>query len=115
MERFLGEDCIHAYMRRWNTLPHSLYIREYHSPNRLREALKRVPLYKHSMQSLKVHWIDLKLSPPLILGLLEGIEEEEEKEQREKLDAKVGFHDREEDLISEPWKDIKVIKDEEMD
>jgi len=78
MERFFGDDCIHPCMRRWNTLPHSLWIREYHSPNRLREAMRRVSLYKNSMQSLKANWIGLKFSPPLLLGLLEGVKEEEE-------------------------------------
>jgi len=24
MQRLLGDDCVHACMRRWNTLPHSL-------------------------------------------------------------------------------------------
>ena len=43
MERLFGDDCLHACMRRWNTLPHSLRIREYHSPNRMREAMRRVP------------------------------------------------------------------------
>ena len=52
MERLLGDDCIHAYTRRWNTLSHSLKIREYHSPTRMREALARVALYKQSMQNL---------------------------------------------------------------
>jgi len=78
MERLFGDDCIHACRRRWNTLPHSLQIKEYHSPNRMREALRRVPLYKHSMQSLKANWIDLKFIPPLLLGLLEGVKEEAE-------------------------------------
>ena len=78
MERLLGDGCIHAYVRRWNTLPHSLQIREYHSPTRMKEALRRVPLYKHFMQSLRVNWIGLKLSPPLLLGLIEGTKEEEE-------------------------------------
>jgi len=32
MERLLGDNCIHAFTRRWNTLPHSMKIREYHSP-----------------------------------------------------------------------------------
>jgi len=68
-------------MRRWNTLPHSLRIREYHTPNRMMEAMRRVPMYKHSMQSLKANWIGLKFSPPLLLGLLEGIKEEEEQKQ----------------------------------
>jgi len=49
MERLLGDDYVHACMRRWNTLPNSLRIREYHSPIRMKEALRRVPIYKHSM------------------------------------------------------------------
>jgi len=79
MERLFGDNCIHACMRRWNTLPHSLQIKEFHSPNRMREAMRRVPLYKHSMQSLKANWIGLKFSPPLLLGQLEGVKEEEEQ------------------------------------
>jgi len=79
MERLLGDDCIHACMRRWNTLPYNLQIREYQSPTRMKEALRRVPLYKHSMQSLRVNRIGLKLSPPLLLGLLEGAKEKEER------------------------------------
>lgn len=52
IERLLGENCLHAYTRRWNTLPHSLKIREYHSPIRMREALERVPQYKQLMHNL---------------------------------------------------------------
>ena len=88
MLRLLVDDCVHACMRRWNTLPHSLQIREYHSPMRLREALKIVPMYKHSMQRLKVNWIGLKLSPPLLLGMLEGRRKEEEKEQWKDIEIK---------------------------
>jgi len=105
-------------MRRWNTFPHSLWIRKYHSPNRMREAMRRVPLYKHSMQNLKANWIGLKLSPPLLRGLLEGVKEEEEHKQLEGVDRKVGFHDREEDITSEAWdvrESVKAIKDEELD
>ena len=98
MERLLGDDCIHACMRRWNTLPHSLQIKEYHSPTRMKEALRRVPLYKRSMQNLKVNWIGLKLSPPLLLGMLEGRKEEEEQQQWEEVERKAGFHDKEKDL-----------------
>ena len=86
MLQLLGDDCVHACMRIWNTLPHNLQIREYHSPMRLREALKRVPMYKCSMQRLKVNWIGLKVSPPLILGMLEGRREEEEEEQWKYID-----------------------------
>ena len=39
MERLLGDNCVHACTRRWNTLSHSLKIREYHTPTRIREAL----------------------------------------------------------------------------
>jgi len=49
MEILLGDNCVHACSRRWNSLSHSLNIREYHTPTRMREALARVPLYKHSM------------------------------------------------------------------
>ena len=45
-------------------------------------------MYKHSMQRLKVNWIGLKLSPPLLLGMLEGRREEEEQEQWEEIDRK---------------------------
>lgn len=75
MERLLGDDCVHACMRRWNTLPHILRIREYHSPMRMKETLRRVPMYKQSMQSLQVSW-----NPPLLLGMLEGRKEEDEQQ-----------------------------------
>lgn len=78
MERLLGDNCIHACTRIWNTLSHSLKIREYHSLTRMREALARMPLYKQSMKNLQANWIDLKFCPPLLLGLLEGVKEEEE-------------------------------------
>ncbi len=53
MERLLGDNCVNACTRRWNTLSHNLKIREYHTPTRMREALARVPLYKKSMQNLQ--------------------------------------------------------------
>ena len=46
MERLLGNNCIHARTRRWNTLSHTFKIREYQSPKKMREALARVPFYK---------------------------------------------------------------------
>jgi len=98
MERLFGDNCLHACRRRWNTLSHSLKIREYHSPTRMREAMRRVPLYKQSMQNLKANWIGLKFSPPLLLGLLEGVKGEEEQKQWEEVVRKAGFHDREEDI-----------------
>ncbi len=117
-ERLFGDDFLHACMRRWNTLYYSLKIREYHSPTRMRESLARVPLYKKSMQNLKANWIGLKFNPPLLLGLLEVVKEEEEHRQWEEVDRKAEFHDREEDITSEAWdfrEAVKAIKDEELD
>jgi len=44
------------------------------------------------MQRFKVNWIGLKLSPPLLLGMLVGRKEEEEKRQWEEVERKVGFY-----------------------
>ena len=93
MFRFLWDDSIHDYLRRWNTLPYNLNMREYHSPQRLREVLNMTPMYKQSMQRLKVNWIGLKLSPPLLLGMLEGRKEEEEKRQWEEVENEAGFYE----------------------
>ena len=84
----------------------------------MREALARAPLYKNSMQNIQASWIGLKLSPPLLLGLLEGGIEEEEHKQWEEVERKAEFHDSEEDTASEAWdvrEVIKAIKDEELD
>ena len=75
-------------------------------------------MYNHSMQSLKANWIGLKFNLPLLLGLLEGVKEEEEHKQWEEADRKEGFQDKEEDITSEAWdvrESIRAIKDEELD
>ena len=75
-------------------------------------------MYKHSMQRLQVNWIGVKLSPPLLLCMLEGRTEEEEQRQWEEIDRKVGFYDKEEETTSEAWdarEATRAIKDEEMD
>ena len=80
--------------------------------------MARVPLYKQSMQNLQANWIGLKFSPPLLLGLLEGVKEEEEHRQWEEVERKAGFHDRVEYITSEAWdvrEAIKEIKDDEFD
>ena len=77
-----------------------------------------MPMYKCSMQRLKVKWISLKLSPPLLLGMLEGRREEEEEEQWEEIERKEGFYDKEEETTSKAWdtrEAIRAIKDEEID
>ena len=118
MERLFGDNFIHACIRRWNTLSHRLKIGEYHSPTRMRKVMRRVPLYKQSMQNLKANLFGLKFSSPLLLGLLEGVREEEEQRQWEEVDKKVGFHDREEDITSDAQdirEVVKAIKDDELD
>lgn len=118
MFRLLGDDSIHAWLRRWNTLPYNLKIREYHSPQRLREAHNRTPMYNKYMQRLKVNWIGLKLSPPLLLGMLEGRKEEEEKRQWEEVEKKASFYEQEEETIAEAWDDreaIRAMKDMDID
>ena len=77
--------------------------------------MTRVPLYKNSMQSFKANWIGLKFNPPLFLGFMEGVKEEEEQKQVEEVDRKAGFHDKEEDITLEAWdvrESVRSVKDE---
>ena len=46
MLRLLGDENMQACVRRWNTFPYSLKMREYHSPQRMREALNILAIYK---------------------------------------------------------------------
>ena len=69
-------------------------------PQRMREALNRTPMYKQNIQRLKVNWIGLRLSPPLLLGMLEGRKEEEERKQLEEVERKVGFYAQEEETTA---------------
>jgi len=84
----------------------------------MREALVRVALYKKSMQNLQASWIGLKLSPPLLLGLIEGSIEKDESEQWEEVNRKSRFHISKEDTTTEAWDvrvAVKAMKDEELD
>ena len=75
-------------------------------------------MYKQSMQRLKVNWIGLKLSPPLLLGMLEGRKEEEEKRQWEEVERKAGFYEQEEETTAEAWdvrEATKSMKDMDID
>ena len=75
-------------------------------------------MYKKSMQMLKVNWIGLKLSPPLLLGILEGRKEEEEKRQWEEVERKSGFYEQEEETMAEAWdvkEATKAMKDIDID
>lgn len=61
------------------TLQYNLRTREYHSLERMMNAIERTPLYKNALQRLKINWIGLKLNPSLILGMLEGRKEDEKR------------------------------------
>ena len=89
---FLRDERQKVCQRRWNTLPYNVNIREYHSPDRMMDALERTPMYKQALQGLKVNWIGFKLSPPLLFSMLEGRKEEEERKKWEEIDKNVGFY-----------------------
>ena len=77
-----------------------------------------MPMYRNSIGRLKVNWICLKLSPPLILDMLEERTEEEEKKQWKDIDNKEGFYGEHEQTTSEAWnarEATRAIKDEEID
>ena len=99
----LGTERLQACQRMWHALPHRLEIKEYHSPERLRNALERTLLYKRIMQRLKIKWIRLKLSHPLLLGLQEG--RNQAKEQKVWIDIKVNasFYPQQSTPSEVPW------------
>lgn len=101
--RLLGDESQQECQRRWGTLPYNLKIMEYHSYERMRDTLERTALYKKALQRLKINWISSKLSPPLLLGMLEGRNEEEERKQREQIEKHVGFYPKEENTSIEAW------------
>ena len=75
-------------------------------------------MYKQSMQRFKVNWIGLKLSPLLLLGMLEGRKEEEEKRQWEEVERKAGFYQQEEETTTEAWdvrEATRAMKDMDID
>ena len=77
-----------------------------------------MPMYKHSMQRLKVNWIGLKLSPPLLLGMLEGRREEKDKEQWKDINRIARFYGEHEHTTLEAWnvrEATRAIKDEDID
>ena len=75
-------------------------------------------MYKQSMKRLKVIWIGLKLSPPLLLEMLEGRKKEEEKREREGVERKESFYKQEEETTSETWdvrEATRAMKDMDID
>lgn len=96
-----GDESQQGCQRRWSTLPYKLRIREYHSLERMRDAIEMTPLYKNAMQRLKINWIGLKLILPLLLGMLKGRKEEEEIKKWEEIEKYAGFYPQEETPSSE--------------
>ena len=68
----LGKYCAMECHRRWNGLPISLRNMVYHTLEGLRASLERAPFYKKAMQTMKIKWLGLNLSLPLMLGICEG-------------------------------------------
>ena len=81
-----------ASQRRWNNLPHNLKNREYHTPERLRGALEREPLYKRAMQAKNIQWLGLKLNPPLLLGLNDENDTDAQDREWENAENNNGFY-----------------------
>ena len=61
----------------------------------------------------------MRLSPPaLLLGILEGRKEEEERNQWEEIESKAGFYSQEQETIVEAWdvrEATKTMKDMDID
>ena len=55
------------------------------------------------MQRLKFNWIGLNLSPPLLLGLQEGVNEAEERKEWTEIEKNAGFYPQEGTSSKEPW------------
>ena len=74
-------------------------------------------MYKESIQRLKVNWFGLRLNPPLLLGMLKGRNEEEERRKWEEVENKAGFYAQEETKV-EAWdvrEATRAMKDMDID
>ena len=60
-------------------------------------------MYKQALQRHNVNWIGLRLNPPLLLRMLEGKNEEEERKQWEETERKVGLYAQVEETTTEAW------------
>lgn len=69
----------------------------------MRDAPERVPMYKETLQRLKVNWIGLKIGPTYLLGMLEGRMEEEESKKWVEIENNAGLYPQEEETTTESW------------
>ena len=65
--------------------------------------MERAPFYERAMQRMKIQWLRLKLNPPLILGLHEGREKNEDQKEWEEEENNVGFYPPEGTPFELPW------------
>ena len=75
-------------------------------------------MYKQTLQRLKVNWIGLRLSPPLLLGMLEGRKEDEERKKWEEIERKARLYAQEEETTAEAWdvrEATRAVKDMDID
>jgi len=75
------------------------------------DALERTPFYKKAVQRLKINWIGLKLNPLLLLGILEGRNEEEERKKWEEIEKHAIFYPQENDTSTEVWSVIEATRE----
>ena len=92
VSRQIEEDCIMANHRRWNNLSHKVKNREYHTPEILMGALEREPSYKRAMQTKKIQWLGVKLSPPLLLGLNDEKDTDAQDREWKNAEKNNGFY-----------------------
>lgn len=52
----------------------------------------RKTMYKRSFERLRINWIGMELSPPLLLGLQEHRDQENECKEWANIEKNEGFH-----------------------
>jgi hypothetical protein len=82
----MGEEAAEACHRMWNSLPHSLEVREPHSSNYLQVFFLKTPWYKETMRKIKTKWIGLRMNPPLLLIVASMVDINKEKGEEEWVD-----------------------------
>ena len=92
VSREIEYEGIMASQRRWNNLPHSLKNMEYNTPERLRGALERAPLYKRAMQAKNIQWLGVKLNRHLLLGLNDEEDIDAQDREWENAEKNNGFY-----------------------
>ena len=72
------------------------------------------PLYKRALPAKKIQWLGLNLSPPLLLGLSDGKDQDEHNKEWEEEEKNDGFYPHEGTPTLLPWEvrgSIKALKE----